>query len=193
MLHNTHRILRDSVYLALICLIIGPPAMSAEDEPIVTVCEVLKNVSNYRDKVVRITGDLVATSIHGSHLQNNLKEETCPGLRKWPPGIALAGRPESVAGSDRNRDPRRGRLDKTWTEIRAMAPDWRKRHVNAVFIGKLEAREGVRIFTYKERGERGWAGDGYGHSGGFRAQLILDDMIDVWVEYEGIRKRVDVD
>ncbi len=182
---------------SLVSLLVFPMLLRGAEgnERVLTVCQLLKDLSSYQNRRIRLRAVVGENTYHGDYLKDadqGAAETSCPGLRKWPAGIAVVW-PKASAGTETPGAsiPKKEQVARAWSAIDKHARDVMSRKVTAIFVGRIESRKGIKILRIVERGEPLWIGDGYGHSGQFPAQLLVQSMTDVWVEYQGQRKRID--
>lgn len=138
--------------------------------PAVTVCELLKNVLSYRDKLIAVRG------IYWYGLRQSCSEQFVTGTHVWPTAL-------NFWYSD---DAAKNRLDtssevnlKGWGELEATvkreAKAGHREEIWVTLIGMLRAPESY-IRT------DGQIVGGYGHLGGFPAEVVVESVSDIEIK-----------
>lgn len=151
----------------------------AADRPL-SVCEVLPQLGQHRGKMVRLTGVMIGGQ-HGSALFD-LVEAECPQLLRqgttWPAGIYLVWPSQNtVEDGPRTFLPDTDGIRRNLAAIKLRMKERNDLLIKATFVGELRARNDIQISWNPHDG--GWfGGDGYGHLGQYRAQLVIKTVTD---------------
>jgi hypothetical protein len=172
-------------------------ATAAADQPIdTTVCAVLENPASFNNKMVRIH------AYYWANMENStLRDERCQGALWFgfpgggvPPPVSAYVSTGAVQGSEDTegrrilpipvslvRDSRFDRFEKLVRlnpEPRVPLTDDSVQHVFATFIGRIDAvSPEVHQFLKQQSSRNRWP-LGFGHLGGYEAELILHSVVD---------------
>ena len=135
-----------------------------------TVCEVINSLPCYRGKVITIRGVVYYGGTHGWTLGDISDDEVCVkwGKEKWPSGINL------VWASFETDSVR-----KSWALIEKLSNHKPDLTFAATVTGELRARWWTTL--YRNKKEKWFYGNGYGHLGQFPAELIVSNITDLQV------------
>jgi hypothetical protein len=138
--------------------------------PLMTICELLKNPSTYRGKLVTVTG------IYWYGLREPCREPLVTGNRTWPTVIdfahsdILGASGEAIAFATDSKS-----WDHLQLFVRQEARAGRREEIWVTVVGMFRAPES---YVNKD----GQVFGGYGHLGGYPAQLVLKTVLDISIK-----------
>lgn len=134
----------------------------------ISVCELLKNIQQYRNTIVDVTG------IYWNGLRQSCPEPFVTGGHAWPSAVDLveAGYVSMGGGQTPSFETDRKSWDALQLLVLREARARRREEVWVRIRGEVRAparyvRDGGEIFG------------GYGHLGGFPAELVVERVLDV--------------
>ena len=157
---------RAVLWIAAIALRIDP---LLSDDHVYSVCSVLKNLKKLDHRLVRIHGT-VHSGLEDYSLRDSCDFRLKTGAFTWPPAIWLTG--PAMAESPIDFQPDMKSIQRLSDLLKAKTRDF-SAEVAATVEGRLEAhplRTGVG-------GNGQVIGMGYGHLGGFPAQLVIKSVV----------------
>jgi hypothetical protein len=141
---------------------------------VLTVCDVLSHLDQYRNKVIVVKGVVRGGYIHGFALHDSEHEKECPLIltagRHWPSGIDLIFLTKGYTPEEGPVTfvPDSKSIEAFLVQIKGKSGDYA-----ATFVGELRSRENINIFSYPEGV---FAGNGYGEGGKYPAQLLVKSV-----------------
>jgi len=148
--------------LVLLVMLIASGGAPARDAAVTSVCELSKDFPGFRDKVVTARG------VYYYGLRQECAEKCKAGL--WPSFINLEG------GTDETWEA----LAKSERDVEAEAKRSGKRfELWVTVVGRLQTR--ARHSALGPCDRKSWGLAGYGHLGGFPAQIIVESFRDIEV------------
>jgi hypothetical protein len=147
---------------------------SAEQKPstpkAITVCELLKNVAVYRGKIVNVRG------IYWNGLRQSCLEPFVTGSHAWPSALDMIGSRFPVPETE----PAAFRTDqKSWDELDAFVlREAKAGHREEIWVSIIGLVRAPKSYIRED----GQVVGGYGHLGGFPAQLVVQRVSKMWIK-----------
>jgi hypothetical protein len=178
-------LMRYRWFLLMSALLASPASAQTAPTKVLTVCEALSNLDQYRGKIIAIRG-VVSTGHHGSVLSDDRGPEPCPSLLekglRWPPAMVLTW-PERSIPEDGPRQfvPDAEQINRALAEVRKAVSESLKRNdyslrFIATVVGELRSRKDIIILWDQE--QDWYAGTGYGQGGQYPADLVVQSVAD---------------